>query len=149
MCCLELPNGDACDDAPVFALVLSKPRDGRDHDRSGAKPRFMDCNLGKCLDLGLAPTGSLRRCSRNYREGQSFHLGDRRSLPRGQSVAPLSWGNCAELWARDTPSLERFREKSKGLFDGKMLIAFALRRRHVSLQHGITVIRNTGHTRSG
>jgi hypothetical protein len=97
------------DDTQVLALVLSKSQDGRDHDRSGAKPRFMDCNRGQRPDLDLAPTWSLRRCPRNYRQRRSFRLGDRRDLARGQSVSPLSWGSRVMLRARDNLSLDSLR----------------------------------------
>jgi len=87
------------DDVPVFAVVLPKSRDGRHHDRSGAEPRFVDCNRGERSDLGLASTRPLRHCSRNCRQRRSFRLGERRGLARCQSVAALSRGSRVGLWA--------------------------------------------------
>ena len=97
------------DDAPVFALVLSKSQDGRHHGCSGAKLRFMGCHRGERLDLGLAPPRSFKDCPRNYCQRRSFRLGDRRGLARGQSVSPLSRGSRVVLCARDIPSLDSLR----------------------------------------
>jgi hypothetical protein len=95
----------ANNDSPSFSLVLSKSRYRRHHDGSGSKPLLMDYNRSGCLDLGVASTGSIRRCSRSNFQRRSFRLGGRRGLARGQSVAPLSWGVCAVLWTLDAPPL--------------------------------------------
>jgi hypothetical protein len=89
-------------DAPIFSLVLSKSRDWRHHDCSGAEPLFMDCNRGGCPDLGGTSIGSLARSSRSNFQSRSFLLGGRRGLARDQSMAPLSWDNCVVLRALDT-----------------------------------------------
>ena len=92
-----------------FFLVLSKSQDGRHHGCSGAELRFMGCNRGERLDLGLAPPRSLKDCPRNYCQRRSFRLGDRRGLARGQSVSPLFRGSRVVLCARDIPSLDSLR----------------------------------------
>jgi hypothetical protein len=96
-----------------FLLVLSKSRDWRHHDCSGAKPLFMDCNRGRRPDLGGTSIRSIRPGSRSNFQSRSFLLGGRRGLARDQSMAPLSWDNRVVLRALDTApinaSIELFR----------------------------------------
>jgi hypothetical protein len=89
-------------DAPIFSLVLSKSRDWRHHDCSGAKPLFMDCNRGGCPDLGGTSIRTIRRSSPSNFQSRAFLLGGRRGLARDQSMAPLSWDSCVVLRALDT-----------------------------------------------
>jgi hypothetical protein len=89
-------------DAPIFSLVLSKSRDWRHHDCSGAKPLFMDCSRGGCPDLGGTSIRTIRRSSPSNFQSRSFLLGGRRGLARDQSMAPLSWDSCVVSRALDT-----------------------------------------------
>src|SRR5262249_23692378 len=87
--------------SPIISLVFSESRDWHNHDRSAAKPFFMDCNVGGRLDLGMAPTGSIRRSSPSNFQRRSFRLGSRRDSARDQPVAPLSRGSHVVLSTLD------------------------------------------------
>jgi hypothetical protein len=89
-------------DAPIFSLVLSKSRDWRHHDCSGAKPFLMDCNHRGHPDRGGTSIRTFRRSSPSNFQSRSFLLGGRRGLAWDQSMAPLSWDNCVVLRALDT-----------------------------------------------
>jgi hypothetical protein len=95
-----------CHDAPVFAVVLAKPRNRRRYDRASAQSRSLGRNRGGRLALGFSLVRQSIYCFGNPVQRWSACLGRRRAFPRGEPVEALSRGSRFGLRALDNPMID-------------------------------------------